>query len=275
MKKWFGTRFNLRISGLMFLSVILPLLNSCSSKCIAPPPHPPSSSPAPAPIRPGTEVVASCLSNRSTPQNVVHEVAPLETVWRISKMYDVPMNDIYRANSMNTSEPLQVGQKLIIPNTKTLRNVIPLYPNTQWTYIVVHHTATDIGNATLVHRTHQDRGFWYGLGYHFLIDNGTLGKGDGQIEAAPRWIKQQSGAHCKAAGMNSKAIGISLVGNFNVDPPTPNQIQSLTHLLNTLCQYYHIPSSHIIGHGDVEGASTDCPGRRFPWPEIRHGLTSP
>ncbi len=214
-----------------------------------------------------------CLTNMGGPKTIVHEVGPLETVWRISRMYDVPVESIYRANGLKPNDSLRVGQRLTIPNAKQLRHVISLYPNPQWKYIIVHHTATDIGKALQVDRAHHDRGFWNGIGYHFLIDNGTLGKGDGQIEVSPRWIKQQVGAHCKAGGMNDKGIGIALVGNFNEDLPTQNQIQSLAYLINTLSQYYGIPLKNVMGHRDVEGASTDCPGKRFPWSNLRQCLT--
>ena len=196
----------------------------------------------------------------------------METIWRLSKMYDVPMRSIYRANGLKPGATIRIGQKLVIPNAKTLRNVIALYPSTRWKYIIIHHTATDIGNAYLINRSHHDRGFWYGLGYDFLIDNGSLGKGDGQIEVSPRWIKQQNGAHCKADGMNSKAIGIALVGNFDDELPTPNQMESLVYLVKTLCRHYHIPYNHVMGHRDVKGANTDCPGKRFPWSGLRQCL---
>jgi N-acetylmuramoyl-L-alanine amidase len=220
-------------------------------------------------------VVEKCFVDSGVRQTITHEVAPLETIWRISKMYDVSPEAIYAANSLKAGETIHPGQKLVIPNAKALRNIIPLYPNSRWKYIVVHHTATDVGKAFLIHRTHLDRGFWNGLGYHFLIDNGSLGKGDGQIEAAPRWIKQQSGAHCNSGGMNEKSIGIALVGNFNEAPPSAHQLQSLTYLLKTLSQYYHIPAANIIGHRDAPGASTECPGKRLPIANIRQCVTGP
>lgn len=223
---------------------------------------------------PSVRVVEKCLINADRSKTLIHEVGPLETVWRLSRMYDVPQEDIYAANRMKAGDPLRIGQKLVIPNARTLRHVIPLYPSTQWKYIILHHTATDIGNALLVNRSHQDRGFWHGLGYHFLIDNGTLSKCDGQIEVAPRWIKQQEGAHCKAGGMNAKAIGIALVGNFNEALPTTKQMESLAYLLRTLMQNYRIPPSQVMGHRDVDGANTDCPGKRFPWSNLRQCLVT-
>jgi len=259
--------------ALFLAATAVQLLSGCSSRP-APLYSPPPVSTAPA-LKPGAKVSEQGLNRMLGPRTVVHEVGPLETVWRLSKMYDVPIDDIYRANGLQPGTCIQVGQKLVIPNAKDLRNVVGLYPNKQWKYIIIHHTATDVGNAILIHKTHHDRGFWYGLGYHFLIDNGTLGKGDGQIEQSPRWIKQMDGAHCKAGGMNSRAIGIALVGNFNQDTPTRQQMQSLEYLLKLLCQYYRIPTSNIVGHQDVDGAATECPGKRFPWSNLRQCLAKP
>jgi len=250
---------------------LLPFLHGCSSKHV-PPPRQTTPAVAPAPYS-GARVTQKSLTHLIGPRTIVHEVGPLETIWRLSKMYDVPMEQIYRANRLKSGELIKIGQKLVIPNARALRNVVALYPSTQWKHIVVHHTATDIGNAILIHKSHHDRGFWYGLGYHFLIDNGTLGKGDGQIEQSPRWIKQMKGAHCKVGGMNSKGIGIALVGNFNEDLPTPKQMESLAYLLKVLCDRYQIPTGNIVGHRDVDGACTDCPGKRFPWSSLRQCLS--
>ncbi len=184
-------------------------------------------------------------------------------------MYDVTPESILSANKLGPNDPLQVGQTLVVPNARTIRNIINLYRNSQWKYIILHHTATGKGNAKTIHRAHWARGFFNGLGYHFLIDNGTLGKGDGQIEMSPRWIRQQCGAHCKANGMNERAIGVCLVGNFDYEKPTPNQMQSLTYLVSLLRKYYGIPASNIMGHREVSGAKTDCPGKLFPTDYIR------
>ncbi len=218
-------------------------------------------------------VVEKTLWVPSQNKTVVHEVAPLETLWRIAKMYGVSVEAIKKANNLSGND-LKIGQKLVIPNAKYFRNIIPLYPNPKWHYIIIHHTGTEIGKAFSIHESHYRRGFINGLGYHFLIDNGTLGKGDGQIEISPRWIKQEDGAHCKAGGMNSVAIGVALVGNFNETQPTKAQLDSLITLVKYLMEYYRIPYSNIMGHRDVPGANTDCPGRLFPWTTVRLALKS-
>ena len=50
-----------------------------------------------------------------------------------------------------------------------------------------------------------------------------------------------------------------------VDGADEKQLASLVYLVNLLKRYYHIPRKNIIGHGQVPGASTECPGKRFPW----------
>ncbi len=203
--------------------------------------------------------------------DIYHEVGPGETVWRISKMYDVGMEDIVQANNLWDATCLEKGQRLFIPEAAPMRYVIPLYKSNKWKYIIIHHSATDIGNALRFDAAHKRRR-WKGLGYHFVIDNGTSGKEDGQIEVSPRWIHQENGAHCKANHMNSRGIGVCLVGNFSEDRISESQMDSLAYLVNHLKEYYNIPNYRILGHGQVKGASTECPGLKFPWEDFRRRL---
>lgn len=207
-------------------------------------------------------------------QDVVHEVGPGETVWRISKMYDVSIEDIAKANNLADITQLEKGQRLIIPKAAPLRSIIPLYPNNMWKYIIIHHSATDVGNALSFDYIHSHKRLWKGLGYHFVIDNGTADRKAGHIEISPRWLHQEYGAHCKADEMNYKGIGICLVGNFNDEHVSLEQMDSLVYLVSILKKYYNIPDSHILGHGKVEGAKTDCPGKNFPWDEFHAKLRS-
>jgi N-acetylmuramoyl-L-alanine amidase len=201
-------------------------------------------------------------------KDLVHTVGPGETVWRIAKMYDVDSQAVVRKNKIKDPKTIEMGQKLLVPKAAPIMPVVTLYPTDKWKYIIIHHSATDIGNALAFDRYHNLRGFTHGLGYHFVVDNGSKGKFDGQIEVSPRWLKKQNGAHCKAGGMNRKAIGICLVGNFNSGKITQKQMDSLVYLVNRLRKYYNIPKSKILGHGQVPGASTDCPGKEFPWTQF-------
>lgn len=197
-------------------------------------------------------------------KGIYHSVAPGETVWRISKMYDVDMETIKAVNKIRDVHDIDIGKRLFIPGASARKHVITLYPNDKWKYIIIHHSATDAGNSEQFNKSHMQKG-WKGVGYHFIIDNGTCGKDDGQVETTPRWLKQEDGAHCKAGDMNEKGIGICVVGNFSKERVTRRQMNSLVYLASTLSNYYGIPKKNIMGHGQVPGASTECPGKRFPW----------
>ncbi|MGF1634860.1 MAG: N-acetylmuramoyl-L-alanine amidase [Phycisphaerae bacterium] len=136
-----------------------------------------------------------------------------------------------------------------------------------WTWIVVHHSATDGGSASAFHRAHQNKG-WDELGYHFVIGNGQ-GSGDGVIEVGPRWNKQKWGAHAKTPDnrFNDHGIGICLVGNFENSRPTQAQLRSLARLIGYLMVENNIPEDKVIGHRDTK--DTQCPGRYFTETMIR------
>jgi hypothetical protein len=143
---------------------------------------------------------------------------------------------------------------------------IPSKTNRAWSAIIIHHSATDEGNAAIIDKWHREKG-WDGIGYDFVIGNGS-NSGDGEVEPTFRWRGQLTGAHTGGTWnnwANEEGIGICLVGDFDRTTPTNRQIESLVKLVRFLQQRYHIPQSRIYGHGTIPGGhKTECPGRRFP-----------
>ncbi|MDD5116059.1 MAG: LysM peptidoglycan-binding domain-containing M23 family metallopeptidase [Candidatus Omnitrophica bacterium] len=45
-----------------------------------------------------------------------HRVEPKQTLWRISRMYNVDIDDILKANNLSEDTTIEIGQILIIPN---------------------------------------------------------------------------------------------------------------------------------------------------------------
>jgi len=146
----------------------------------------------------------------------------------------------------------------------------------RWTAIVIHHSGTEIGNAAIFDRSHKEIRHWEGVGYDFVIGNGT-NSGDGEVEVTFRWRRQLTGAHCKTPGnwANEKAVGICLVGDFNNGVPTRRQMWSLVKLVRFLQNRYRIPKSRIYGHKHTPGARvTDCPGKNFSLAWLKSMLDS-
>jgi len=135
-----------------------------------------------------------------------------------------------------------------------------------WRYIIIHHSATDKGSAASFDAYHRSLGWEGGLGYDFVIGNGTLSR-NGQTEVGPRWRKQAVGAHAGVAKYNEQGIGICLVGDFNKTKPTPAQVAALVELVRWLQKEYGIPRQNVLRHKDVH--QTDCPGKNFPWTNVK------
>jgi len=120
-------------------------------------------------------------------------------------------------------------------------------------YLIIHHSATARDTTTFeaVKAGHIKKG-WGDIGYHFFITaDGVLHEGRGQ---------DQIGAHCIADRMNYRSLGICLAGNFEIEQPTEKQLETLKGIVNQLKEIYKIPAENVLGHREVENASTLCPG---------------
>ena len=139
-----------------------------------------------------------------------------------------------------------------------------------WKYIVIHHSASDSGNAASIGKYHKnERGWVNGLGYHFLIGNGN-GSRDGQIEVGNRWDDQIDGAHAGNGEYNKHGVGICLIGNFENDYPTDSQVSSLLYLIHYLQKRFNIKKDNVIMHRTFR--KTVCPGRHFPYNKVMVSL---
>lgn len=144
----------------------------------------------------------------------------------------------------------------------------------RWQYIVIHHSATDVGGAQSFDQGHKKRGWKNGLGYHFVIGNGSS-TADGQVEVGPRWTKQNEGidgAHAGNKLYNQRGIGICLVGNYNDGRPTERQLVALRRLCRALMTRYGISRANVLPHCEVRRGHTDCPGKKFPLEAFRRSL---
>ncbi len=129
--------------------------------------------------------------------------------------------------------------------------------------ITVHHEGSAKPNndtaptqvaATLrlIQSQHRKRMGAGDIGYHFIIDR------TGVIWQGRDWNYQ--GAH--TSGANSNNLGVMLLGNFEIQQPTGQQLQSLNALVASLVRKYGLnPSTDIFGHSDF--CNTACPGKHL------------
>ena len=157
------------------------------------------------------------------------------------------------------------------------RGWMPSRSERAWSAIIIHHSATGEGNASIIDKWHREENGWNGIGYDFVIGNGT-NSDDGEVEPTFRWRGQLTGAHTGGTPgnwANEEGIGICLIGDFSRTMPTARQMNSLIKLVRFLQQRYGIPKSRIYGHGSTPGGHiTDCPGSRFPMRWLKTNLAN-
>jgi hypothetical protein len=95
---------------------------------------------------------------------------------------------------------------------------------------------------------------WPDLPYHFLIAP------DGRIFQG-RLIEYEPDSNTKYPLAGN--IGVEMMGNFEIQRPSPQQLQSVVKLVAWLWQEYKIAPDHIRGHKDAAVNQTSCPGKDF------------
>jgi len=110
-----------------------------------------------------------------------------------------------------------------------------------------------------IQREHQQGRGWADIGYHYIIDpRGGVWEGrDSRLV----------GAHAGSAKLNEGNLGVLLLGNFETQQPTDEQLVALAELLLLVRELCGIPVSEIYTHNEIRTAAglaaTACPGRHL------------
>lgn len=137
--------------------------------------------------------------------------------------------------------------------------------------IIIHNSATpperDIG-VTEIREWHVNGNKWSDIGYHYVI------RLDGTLEVGR--TTQIQGAHAK--GFNENSVGICMVGGVDDELKPANtfsiaQFDTLAILIRAIRKEFPIES--VLGHGDLFGASTECPSFDVAQFLIDHDINQP
>lgn len=117
--------------------------------------------------------------------------------------------------------------------------------------VVVHHSVIyetdDPTTMRKIQDTHMDTRQWADIGYHFGV-----GK-SGQVFEG-RDLKAR-GTHVEH--YNTGSVGVVFFGDFEIDAPTPEQIDQGHRLIDWLA--LRLTLTHLAGHGEFNDF-TKCPG---------------
>jgi hypothetical protein len=123
--------------------------------------------------------------------------------------------------------------------------------------IIVHHSGVVVDQSLsdyssqieAMRRYHKSLG-WDDIGYHYIIDpSGAWHQGR---------ALDKIGAHCKRYNIGS--VGVCLLGNFEMQEPTKEQMRALRDLVVFLQKRCEKP---LIIKGHNAFAATLCPGKNL------------
>ena len=130
-------------------------------------------------------------------------------------------------------------------------------------WVTIHHDGLDSPMTETSERAsaariewircgHRGRGF-SDIGYHYVIDR------DGRVWEGRnlRW----QGAH--VSKHNEQNIGILVMGNFDIQRPSQQQLDGMQKWVSTLLKRYRLEDGRVRTHGEWPGAKTACPGKHL------------
>ena len=126
--------------------------------------------------------------------------------------------------------------------------------------IVVHHSAgaASVGWPAIA-QYHVSSNGWPGIGYH-------IGVGPGGTVALLNDLTTESyhvGTLRTPVDDNLYAIGVCLLGNYDVDQPPADMVAALKRVVAVLDKHFAPRTLQLMGHRDIGGdpPETACPGR--------------
>jgi hypothetical protein len=130
-------------------------------------------------------------------------------------------------------------------------------PNTTIRHVTIHHTAQKSSpsvssDAVLrgIQSFHVGSKKWGDVAYHYFIDPaGTIFEGRDPRFAADTATNYDPSGH----------VTVCVLGNFEVESPTPAAEESLTRIVAALVSKHRLTVSDVRMHKQV--ASTLCPGK--------------
>lgn len=120
-----------------------------------------------------------------------------------------------------------------------------------------------------IQSVHQRR--WSDIAWHFIIDqHGVI------YEGRPVMERGDTGYHYDTNGI----IAIGVLGDYDTQEPSQQQIDAITRLMAWLCQQHALPPNEIYPHSYFANQSLrttpkiTSPGRHFNIDAIRQGVTN-
>jgi len=126
--------------------------------------------------------------------------------------------------------------------------------------IICHHPAHHSWDINDIHKYHRDSKGWSGIGYNYFVTfDGRIQEGRGRNQ----------GAHT-LGGWNTKSLGVSFQGNFEIQEMTDEQVAAGGQLIASLIRDEGLGINDVVGHNYLW--ATACPGKNFRMADLKNAI---
>ncbi len=135
--------------------------------------------------------------------------------------------------------------------------------------LVIHHSESpDMGTLDWegIRNYHRRNLDFDDIGYHFGLEAYGLG-----YQILVGRFMTVKGAHCRDGGMNSKALGFCIIGNFDNHAPPAEQWNLSIKFSASICIRFELSPETVLGHREA-GSPKTCPGKLFDMDKFREGV---
>lgn len=129
------------------------------------------------------------------------------------------------------------------------------------TKIVIHHP---VANWT-IQRIHE---YFLGIGYNGSAYNYYVQKNAEAYYGRSSEAQEYQGAHAGTVH-NRNTISVCAEGNFDIEFMQAQQYHKLVAVVAFLCIKHRLSYKDVVGHKELPGQSTACPGRNFNMHKFR------
>lgn len=116
-------------------------------------------------------------------------------------------------------------------------------------------------------RHHVEVLYYDYVGYHAGVE-----RVKGHLVVCPGRPLNREGAHCRGNGMNRRAIGVAVIGNFDLYSPDKETYFLTAQLCQAImCKFPKITVDRIFPHSDF--STKTCPGVKFDVDKVKYLIT--
>lgn len=153
----------------------------------------------------------------------------------------------------------------------TVAGIFMVSEKFRFSAIVIHHSASSVGNYRSIADFHRKEKGWADAAYHLILSNGSTEIPLGFLEASGRYRFLTPSAATRSMYYNLRGLHICVVGDYDRRAMPAALKAALADAVHQLQAKYWIRDDKIMFHRDC--SSSSCPGRLVTKEKLQHWLS--